>query len=150
VIGAAAGGQPRVRVLSGATGAVLLDFLAFDAGFRGGVRVGVCDLDRDGVPDIVAGSGPGGDGLVRTFSGVDGSQLGGPLGSLVAYAGGRTVGVTVACADVNGDGVADVVTGATGIRGAPVRALSGLDGSEVLSAPVFDTGPRGGGAFVAP
>jgi len=60
-----------------------------------------------------------------------------------------TGGVTVGCADVNGDGVPDILT-APGAGGGPhVRVFSGVDGSELMGflayPPAFT-----GGLFIAP
>jgi hypothetical protein len=46
--GAGAGGEPRVKVYLSTLFRVA-DFLAFPAGFRGGVRVAVGDIDGDGL-----------------------------------------------------------------------------------------------------
>jgi len=47
VVGAAAGGEPRVSVYS-RTGTLLSSFLAFEPSFASGVRVAVGDIDGDG------------------------------------------------------------------------------------------------------
>src|SRR5262249_53293935 len=109
VVGAGAGGAAHGRVLSGATGAALPEVFAFDPGFLGGVRVAVCDLNGDGVPDIVAGAGPGGGPQVRSFDGRTGTQLPGAIGSFFAFDLGFRGGVFVGCQDVNGDGVPDII-----------------------------------------
>jgi uncharacterized repeat protein (TIGR01451 family) len=64
------GGQPRVSVFDGITGAQLQTFLAFQPGFHGGVRVAAADVNGDGRPDIIAAEGPGGLPLVRGFDGL--------------------------------------------------------------------------------
>jgi hypothetical protein len=64
-----AGGEPRVTVYLSA-GPQVASFLAFDAAFRGGVRVAVGDVDGDGIDDVVAAAGPGGGPHVRVFRGV--------------------------------------------------------------------------------
>ena len=53
ITGAGAGGGPHVRVFNGATLAVERDFFAFDPTFAGGVRVGACRVDGDGLADLV-------------------------------------------------------------------------------------------------
>jgi hypothetical protein len=42
-------------------------FYAFNPAFQGGVRVGVSDLNRDGLLEILAGSGPGTQGTLNVF-----------------------------------------------------------------------------------
>jgi uncharacterized repeat protein (TIGR01451 family) len=71
IVGEGAGEQPRVSVFDG-TGTQVQSFLAFDPGFKGGVRVAAADIDGDGRSDIVAarGTGPGSLPEVRGFDGL--------------------------------------------------------------------------------
>src|SRR5205085_605058 len=124
VIAADAGGAPQVRVFDAATKAPQLDFQAYDAGFTGGVRVAVGDVNGDGRADIVAGAGAGGGPNVRVFSGFDGSLL----CNFMAFDPLFTGGVSVGGGDVNGDGFGDVLTGAGAGGGPNVRAYSGRGG----------------------
>src|SRR5207244_5549205 len=76
--------------------------------------------------------------------GMDGTVL----RSFFAYDAGFSGGVSVAAGDVNGDGRADIITGA-GAGGAPhVKAFSGLDGSVLRSFFAYDAG-FSGGVYVA-
>src|SRR5262249_24073945 len=65
--GADVGGGPVVRLFDAATGATVAEFLAYDARFRGGVRVAVGDVTGDGVADIVTAPGPSGGPDVRIW-----------------------------------------------------------------------------------
>ncbi|MDY3557767.1 autotransporter-associated beta strand repeat-containing protein [Gemmata sp. JC673] len=139
VVSADAGAAPHVKVFSGKDGSLLRSFLAYDAGFRGGVRVSVADVDGDGFDDIVTGNGAGAVGHVKVFSGKDGSVL----RSFFAY-DAFTGGVYVAAGDLDGDGRADIVTGA-GAGAAPhVKVFSGRTGAQQQSFFAYDSGFTGG------
>src|SRR5205085_4754006 len=89
VTGAGAGGGPHVRVFD-ALGE-RLSFFAYDAAFRGGVRVASGDVNRDGVPDIITAPGPGGGPHVRVFDGRTGAPIAGFLAYEAAFRGGLFV-----------------------------------------------------------
>jgi serralysin len=95
------------------------NFFAWESTFRGGVTVAVGDVNADGRGDIVVGQGPGAGG-VRAFSGTNGTTL----LDLKPFGNTFDLGVSVGVGDVNGDGKADVITGA--MRGdANVKVFSG-------------------------
>jgi len=98
-------GGPHVKVYDGATRAAIHDFDAFDASFRGGVRVAVGDVNGDGLGDVIVGSGAGGGGHVKIQSGLDLA----PLADFFAYGPSFGGGVFVAAGDVDGDGSAEMV-----------------------------------------
>src|SRR5207248_10880836 len=56
--GADAGGTPTV-IRYGPAGDAQQTYDAFASEFTGGVRVASADFNRDGVPDVVVGNGPG-------------------------------------------------------------------------------------------
>jgi hypothetical protein len=148
-VGAGAGGGPEVKVYDAATGALKLDFFAFAANFTGGVTVATGDLNGGGgIPDIIVGAGPGGSPEVRVFSGVDGHLM----LHFFAYDPAFTGGVFVAAADVNGDGYADIITGAGAGGGPHVKVFDGkrlaLLASFFAYAPNFAGGVRVAGADV--
>src|SRR5262249_55157383 len=118
--GAGPGASPEVKGFN-ADGTLKLDFLAYGAGFPGGVRVAVADVNGDGVDDIITGAGPGAGPHVKVFSGTDDSLL----QSFFAYDPSFHGGVFVAAGDVNGDGLADVVTRAGPGAGPPLQGLTG-------------------------
>ncbi|MBX9626603.1 MAG: serine hydrolase, partial [Gemmataceae bacterium] len=108
VLGAGSGGGPRVRVLSGKDRSPLADFFAFEPTFGGGVYVAAGDVDGDGYSDVVVGAGAGAGPRVTVFGG---NGLG-VLADFFAFAPTFAGGVTVAAADLDGDGRAEVVAGA--------------------------------------
>jgi hypothetical protein len=75
VIGTDVGGGPRVQVFDGASilaGAPvkIADFFSGPSTDRGGVRVAVRDVDGDGYPEILTGSGVGSGSRVRIYNGL--------------------------------------------------------------------------------
>jgi uncharacterized repeat protein (TIGR01451 family) len=108
-------------------------------------RVG-CDVDGDGLDEIVTGAGPGGGPHVRVIRLTGMTELAGFYAYHPAFGGG----VFVACGDVNGDGLADVVTGAGPGGGPHVRAFSVAGGGVTEIAGFYAYDPRfGGGVRVA-
>lgn len=141
ITGPGAGGGPHVKVENPVHGGLFYSFLAYDAGWRGGVTVAAGDINNDGFDDIITGVGPGGGPHVKVFSGADGSQL----HSFFAYDSGWRGGVFVASGDVNGDGTADIITGAGAGGGPHVKIFSGANLSvELGSFFAYDAGWRGG------
>jgi len=121
----------HVKVFSGRDGSELASFYAF-AGFDGGVNVAVADVDHDGRADIIVGT-QSGSSHVKVFSGLDGTLL----RSFFVFSAGYTAGVSVAAADLDGDGFADVAVGS--LRGSShVKIIGGLDASELTSFYAFD------------
>jgi hypothetical protein len=103
-----------------------------------------CDVDGDGLDEIITGAGPGGGPHVIVWSLAGGVVT--PLASFYAYDPLFSGGVYVACGDVDGDGLADVITGA-GPGGSPhVRAFSLAGGTptEVASFFAYDSAFAGG------
>lgn len=134
VVGTDAGPTGTLRTFNSA-GEVVSTFTPY-AGFAGGVRVAVGDINNDGTPDIITGAGPGAPGgHVKVFSG----QTGAEISSFLPFSTGFSGGVRVASGDVNGDGVADIVVGAgSGAVGGHVKVFDGVTGSEIRSFLAFD------------
>jgi Tol biopolymer transport system component len=113
-------------------------FLAYDPAFLGGARVAACDLDGDGRDELVTAPGPGGGPHVRVFAFTAFGLV--EAGNLFPYAPAFTGGVFVACADLTGDGRAELLTGPDAGGGPHVRALS-LDLVTGLFTPVAELFP---------
>jgi hypothetical protein len=125
IAGTGPGVPTQVRVIDGATGALLTIINPFEASFLGGVFVSAGDLTGDGLADIVVSPDMGGGprvsvydgqtyGLVASFFGIQDPNFRG---------GDRT-----AIGDVNADGRADLVV-AAGFLGGP--RVSTYDGRSI-------------------
>jgi streptogramin lyase len=148
VTGAGAGGAPHVGVWNADGSDPGWSFLAYDPAFRGGVRVASCDVMGSGSADVVTAPGPGGGPHVRVFGVAGGAVV--ERAGFFAYDPGFGNGLWVACGDVTGDGVAEVVTGADAGGGAHVRVF-GLAGGTPVELASFFAYPPGftGGVRVA-
>jgi hypothetical protein len=92
VTGAGAGGGPHVKVFDGGNLALIRSFLAYAAGFAGGVSVGTGDVNNDGTAEIVTGSGPGGGPHVRVLDGGTLASLHEFFAYHPAFTGGVAIG----------------------------------------------------------
>jgi hypothetical protein len=106
VAGAGFGGAPHVKVFGGAGGAEFASFFAFDSAFRGGVLVAAGDLDGDGAVEVLAVAGDAGAPHVRTFEAAGREER-----NFFAFDPALRIRLTIAAADVNGDGIDDIVVG---------------------------------------
>lgn len=136
------GATGHVKAYSGLDGSLLRSFFAYDAAFQGGVYVAAGDVNGDGFADIVTGTG-GDDSSdapshVKVFDGLTGDLY----SSFFAY-GGFSGGVRVAAGDLDGDGLAEIVTGAGPGAGPHVKVFRG-DGGELQSFMAFGTSFTGG------
>ena len=122
ITGSGVGVSPHVVVFDSATAQAIYSFYAYLPQFKGGVNVGAGDVDSDGKADILTGAGLGGDPHVKVFSGADGSQK----QSFDAFEVDFNGGVSVASADLNGDGKADIIAG-TQTQSAQVKAFNATD-----------------------
>jgi Bacterial Ig domain/FG-GAP repeat len=139
VAGSDAGGAPLVNIYN-SSGQLQSGFNAFDSHFTGGVRVAVGDINGDGTPDIVAAAGAGGGPHVKIFNGANNSLI----REFFAYGAGFLGGVNIATGDVNGDGIADIVTGAGAGGGPHVKVFDGKTGGLLREFFAYDASFRGG------
>ncbi len=127
ITGAGPGDAPLVSVFNGADGALQRSFLAYPASLTTGVEVASGDVNGDGYADIITAPGLGGPPLVRVFDGSTGALIREWMAMPSTWTGGLHVGA----GDVNGDGFAEVITGA-GPGGDPlVQVFDGATGALV-------------------
>ena len=119
VVSAGFGGGPRVALFDGRTlssgspSRLAPDFFAFENTLRNGVYVGVSNVDGDRFADLIFGAGPGGGPRVTAFSGQSLISSGGLVPIANFFAGDESLrgGVRVTAKDLNGDGLAEMITG---------------------------------------
>jgi autotransporter-associated beta strand protein len=145
VTGPGAGGGPDVRqfAVNGGTATMVLEFLAFDASFFGGVFVGSTRGPAKALgDDLIVGAGAGGGPHIKVFriGGVHNSDLL-QVTEFFAYDASFRSGVRVAGADLDGDGADEIITGAGPSGGPHVKAWD--------LAPGFGNPPTLGSSFFA-
>jgi len=110
IVASDVGGDPSVSVFDLSL-TRLHRWNAFEAAFRGGVRVAAGDLDGDGEDEIVASPGPGKKPVIKTFS-LEGNEI---YPEFTAYSALGTPGIAVEVVDVDFDGKDDIVGLSEGI-----------------------------------
>jgi lipoprotein-anchoring transpeptidase ErfK/SrfK len=105
ILGNGLGNEPRVRVMR-ADGSEVGSFLAYDQSMGVGVNVAACDLDADGVKEVITVPQRGGAPHVRLFNN---------FGSLIdpgffAYDESLRVGINLACGNLDADDADELVT----------------------------------------
>ncbi|MCZ2344386.1 MAG: FG-GAP-like repeat-containing protein [Bacteroidales bacterium] len=146
VVGAGIKGGPRITVIDGlrirdktADDGIkpLANFFVFEERLRDGAFVAVGDINGDGFGDIIAGGGPSGGLRIRIMNGTEITNLGVAFGGDTTNNGGTInnffvngdeksrTGIRVSVADVDGDGLADLVTGSGNDAPSEVRVFTG-------------------------
>jgi uncharacterized repeat protein (TIGR01451 family) len=108
--GAGLGETPQVRVFTGTGADTGFRFYAYERPFTGGVQIASCDVNGDGVAELITAPGAGRASTIRVLS-----LLGGVVTELMAFDAFEpsfTGGASVACADLDADGAAELIVGA--------------------------------------
>lgn len=142
------GTPAQVRVINLVTGAAVASFAPF-AGWTGGLNIATGDVNKDGYSDFVVARDGGSLPVVNVYNG----KTLGLIKGFTAFSAPFTGGVRVACADVNGDGLADVIAASgAGMRGT-VRVFSSSSKPALMFAMTSSVfvGPASftGGLFIA-
>ncbi len=137
--GAGTGGGPHVKVFESDKTFMGKEFFAYDPAFRGGIDVACGDFTGDDIDEIVTAPGPGGGPHVKIFT-LDGVQL----NSYFAYDPVFRGGLRIAAGDIDGDDIAEVITGAGPGGGPHVKAFELATGPEIRSFFAYDPGFKGG------
>ncbi|HMQ01778.1 MAG TPA: VCBS repeat-containing protein, partial [Candidatus Doudnabacteria bacterium] len=99
-------------------GQLMIDFFAYGDVLRSGVDVAAADFDGDGIDEIVTAPGPGGGPHIKVFK-ANGSLV----SEFMAYNAGFRGGVRVAAADIDGDGIAEIITAPWSTGGPHVKVF---------------------------
>lgn len=118
IVGAGPGGGPNVKVFT-SSGEKLLSFFPYVEEFKKGVYVASCDVNSDDLDEIITSPRFGGGPNVKVYNG-----QGENLSSFMAYEERFHGGVSIACGDVTGDGIGDIVTGSGYDSGNQVRIFN--------------------------
>jgi subtilisin family serine protease len=132
-----AGRAPEVRLFT-SDGLYVRSFNAYPESFRGGVSLAIGDFDGTDSNSIVTGALTGGGPHVRIF---DINTR--PIGGFFAYDPAFTGGVEVDTADLDGDGIDEIITGA-GPGGGPHVRMFDKRGLSVGGFFAFESYYRGG------
>lgn len=136
------GFEPLVLVKD-KSGVTVTQFLAYSPLFKGGVQTAVGDVDGDGQNEIITVPLSGGGPHVRIF------DLRGKLrGQFMAYASPFSGGLSIAAADVNGDGVDEIITVPLAGKGPQVRIFN-MHGTLLGQFMAYANAFRGGVRLVA-
>ncbi|MFA5106720.1 MAG: S8 family serine peptidase [Patescibacteria group bacterium] len=124
IVSATAGSGPDVRVYT-YRGKLAYRFNAYASGFRGGVEITAGDVNNDKKDEIITGVMGAGTSQVRVFK-KDGTAI----SQFFAYDLSYRDGVTMATADINGDGKDEIITGTAPGQSGIVRTFK-KDGTRV-------------------
>ncbi len=138
VVGTGEGFSPEVRVYSN-DGTLRTKVRPFPKRLRGGVRVASCDLDADGRDELLVAPGPGYAPLVRRYALTPSPRH---VRTIWALDGKSANGLQLACGDLDGDGRAEIIAGAS--RGSGHVTVHRADGKRIASFFPFGKRFRGG------
>lgn len=104
ILGAGKDAKPSVYIYDYTFGDVI-NWLAFEPAFKGGVNVASGDVDGNGIDEVIVGAGKGKKPIIKIFN-TSGKLL---YPEFTAYSALNTPGIEVLSADVDFDGKDDVI-----------------------------------------
>ena len=131
-------GRSRVDIYDD-DGSLHASFSPYTDRYRLGVNLAIADIENDGSVEIVTGTEDGGGPQLRIFN-KDGNLI---HPGFFAYDTAFRGGVNVASADVNGDGIDDIITG-PGAPGGPHVRVFDRDGHLFSEFFAFETNRTNG------
>lgn len=114
-------------------------FLGFDQSYTNGATVAVCDLDNNGMSEIVLGAGQGAAPEVKVFS-----RKGKLKASFMAYDASVTSGLHVACGKLQGKKSAAQIVVGPGRGAGPQVKVFDMQGNLQTSFMAYNEGFHGG------
>lgn len=138
ITGAGLDEKPQVKIFDSKGKNLGKDFTAYTEFFKGGVKVAVGDVNKDGKDEIITGTGMTGGPQIRVYNG-----NGKILSQFFAFDKNFKGGVNVAAGDVNGDGKAEIITG-SGKTGGPQVRVFNESGKPLWQVVAFANDFRGG------
>ncbi|NCC70235.1 hypothetical protein EOM09_01490 [bacterium] len=137
ITGAGFTGGPQVRIFN-ESGEVMNQFFAFHQDFRGGITVGVIDINYDSIKEIIVGINKDASPYVRLYN--KDAEL---LSQFLAYDENFYGGVNVTGFSPSGFTTPKIITSSNEYGGPQIRTFS-IDGNVLNQFFIFDENLKGG------
>ena len=142
IVGSGEDSNPTVSVFR-QDGSRIGVFDVYNTGYRGGVNVAACDVDNDGTAEIITGAAWNGGPHVQIYSNMGKEKYPG----FFVFNEAMTSGINVACGDVTGDGIGDIIVSAS-VGGGPAVKVFSVTGT-LLTEVFIDSALKNSGAAIA-
>ncbi|MCX7422329.1 MAG: calcium-binding protein [Planctomycetia bacterium] len=123
---------PSIKVFNSLDGGLLRTIAPFESTFRGGVNLAVGDINGDGIAEIIAAKGAGSTPQVKVF-GADGKFH----SSFMAFDVSSREGVRVAAADLDGDGIQELIVDPAAVSAAGKLKVFHTQDDKIEPDPTF-------------